>query len=150
MKLEQDRVVVLETNIDDMPSLVFEQVEDVLFKNGALDVWIEHIQMKKNRPAFKLSCIVTPEMAEKIAALILEETTSSGVRYTEIERYKLPRKDEVKQTSLGKVKVKIFELPSWKQRVVPEYEDVKKISDSSGSPFLEVYQKIIREWILPQ
>ena len=143
MKLEQDKIVVLETNIDDMSPQVFDHVEDVFFAAGALDVFIEHIQMKKNRPAFKLSCIVTPDMTEKIASLILEETTSGGVRYYPMDRYKLPRKEEIRETSLGKIRIKIFELPSGQKRIMPEYEDCKKIAKKEKRPFNEVYRELL-------
>ncbi|MBU0580036.1 MAG: LarC family nickel insertion protein [Candidatus Margulisbacteria bacterium] len=145
MKLEKDIVIVLETNIDDMSPLFFEQVEEQLFNAGALDVWIEHIQMKKNRPAFKLSCIAPIGMQEKLVAIILEETTTSGVRFYEIGRYKLPRKEEKVKTSLGEVSIKIFTLPSGKTRKMPEYDDVKIISMKKKIPLKEVYQKIISE-----
>lgn len=144
MTIEKDKVVVIETNIDDMVPLAFEHVEEVLFRNGALDVFIENIQMKKNRPAFKLSCIVPVELKEKIATLILEETTTSGVRLYEVERYKLPRKNEKMDTIYGQVNIKIFTLPSGQTRKIPEYDDCRRIARENNKSFLTIYKDIIK------
>ena len=143
MSLLKDKITVLETNIDDMNPQVFAHVEDMLFQSGALDVWIETIQMKKNRPAFKFCCISPLDLSEKLASIILEETTSSGVRTYEVERFVLPRKIDQVDTPYGKVAVKIFTLPSGKARKVPEYEDCRKIAAEKKIPLIKIYSEIL-------
>ncbi len=147
MALQKDTVVVLETNIDDMSPQLFESVEEKLFEAGAFDVWIEHIQMKKNRPAFKLCCISVPEKGECLASIIMEETTSIGVRFYEVERFVLPRKEQVMSTKFGEVAVKTVILPSGKTRTIPEYEACKELARKNDMSFLEVYQKLMAELI---
>jgi uncharacterized protein (DUF111 family) len=134
--------VILETNIDDMNPQVFEIVEEKLFAAGALDVWIEHIQMKKNRPAFKLSCLATAKLKEELAKIILEETTSLGVRFYVMERYVLKRTEKKIKTKYGPVRVKVVTLPSGKTRVMPEYEDCKRIAHMKNIPFIKVYNEM--------
>lgn len=143
MTLLKDTVIVLETNIDDMSPQIFEVVEEKLFAAGALDVWIEHIQMKKNRPAFKLSCLAAPGKKEELAAIILEETTSIGVRYYELGRFVLPRKEQIVKTKYGDAAVKVVTLPSGKTRVMPEYTSCKELARRNNMPYEDMYRELI-------
>ena len=50
-----DRVVVIETNIDDLSPQIAGFVMERLFEAGALDVWFTPVQMKKSRPGVFLT-----------------------------------------------------------------------------------------------
>ncbi len=54
---EQDAVVLLECNLDDTTGEALGYAMERLLSAGALDVWFTPIQMKKNRPASKLSVL---------------------------------------------------------------------------------------------
>ena len=54
-----DRVVALEVNLDDLVPEHFDHVMERLLEAGALDVGIQHLQMKKNRP----SCLISATTA---------------------------------------------------------------------------------------
>ena len=74
------QVCLLETNIDDMSPEVLGYVQEKLLGQGALDVWFTPIQMKKNRPAVTLSVLCRPEMESALVKVVLEESSTLGVR----------------------------------------------------------------------
>ncbi len=139
-----DDVVQLETNIDDMNPQLYEHAIERLFAAGALDVWTHAVVMKKGRPGTVLSALAAPERAEMVAATMLAETTSIGVRSWNARRVTLPRRVETMTTSLGPVRVKIVESPSGR-RARPEYEDVRSIAQREGKPLAQVMARVERD-----
>ena len=143
--LVHERVSVLESNIDDMNPQDYEPVIAQLFANGGLDVWTENIAMKKSRPGVKLCCLCRNDDAHKLCRIILEHTTSQGVRLKEYDRLRLNWRLEEAATSLGKVRVKVTELDGETLRKVPEYEDVKTLAEHHGRPMQEIRTLLLRE-----
>ena len=141
----QERLLVLETNIDDMTPQGFELVYERLFKAGALDVWVETILMKKMRPAFKLCVLSVPQHKEKILKKIFQETPTLGVRCFELDRFSLSRKQIKVKTRFGPLRVKIGYLDSQHRKVNPEYEDLKRIAQRKNLPFHVVLAEIKKE-----
>jgi pyridinium-3,5-bisthiocarboxylic acid mononucleotide nickel chelatase len=139
-----DDVVQLETNIDDMNPQLYEHAIERLFAAGALDVWTHAVVMKKGRPGTVLSALAAPERAEMVAATMLAETTSIGVRSWNARRVTLPRRVETVTTGFGPVRVKIVESPSGR-RARPEYEDVRSIAQREGKPLAQVMARIERD-----
>ncbi len=137
----RERILLVETNIDDMNPQGFELLYARLFEAGALDVWVQTILMKKMRPAFKLSVLCEHTKQGEIAEVIFKETTSLGVRFLELDRFSLERKIVPVKTKWGKVRVKIAELEGRKM-MSPEYDDLKRISQKTKLPFREVYAKV--------
>jgi len=88
---EEERVILIETNIDDMDPRVYPCVMDLLFSKGALDVWLKPIQMKKGRPGITLSVLCAEQSFEQMKTILLRETTTLGIRLTEFKRFCLPR-----------------------------------------------------------
>ncbi|MDY6411206.1 MAG: nickel pincer cofactor biosynthesis protein LarC [Synergistales bacterium] len=142
--LVREKISLLECNIDDMNPQDYESVIEKLFASEALDVWTENIFMKKNRPAVKLCCLARPEDVMKFSEIILKNTTSQGVRFSEFDRLRLKWKIEEVETPLGKIHVKVTELNGGTVRKVPEYEDVKKIAMLHNISMFEARQKILR------
>jgi len=140
-----NEVVLLETNIDDMTAESLGYVMDLLFKNGSLDVWFSSIHMKKNRPGVMLSTIIPRVLEKKIIKLIVNETTTFGVRSRVVERYLVDREVIVFETSLGNVRVKIKKEEGVKVAVSPEYDDCRKISEKCNIPLYQVYSTIMSE-----
>ena len=83
---------VIETNIDDMNPEFYNYVMDQLFKVGAVDVFFAPISMKKNRPGILLSVITSTEYFDSVVQVLLEETSTLGVRHYDVDRVVLPRK----------------------------------------------------------
>jgi pyridinium-3,5-bisthiocarboxylic acid mononucleotide nickel chelatase len=143
--LAEDRISIIETNIDDMNPELFGYLMERLFEDGALDVYWIPIYMKKNRPATMLQVLCHTDRRDCLIDRILLETTSLGVRYHETRRYLLERDQLEVKTTYGNVKVKRIKDPSGNIRLVPEFEDCKKIAFESNTPLRVVYETIIRE-----
>ena len=135
---DNDFCVLIETNIDDMMPQDYLPAMDKLFKNGALDVWMEPIFMKKNRPAQKFCCLVPPENKETAAEIILRHTTTQGVRYNVVSRSKLFWRTEEVDTPYGLIRMKSSRLGDRVLRVTPEHDDLKRIAAEYDMPIGEV------------
>ena len=142
--LKEDRIVMVETCIDDMNPEVFGFLMDRLFEEGALDVYWIPIFMKKNRPATMVNVLCPEEFCERIMNCILSETTSTGVRYYSAKRRMLLREPIVVNTSFGEIAAKrLIELDG-STRIVPEYEICKKIAIEKKLPLRVVYDTILK------
>ncbi len=145
-KLERDRreateVEVLEANIDDMNPEFYDHVMEELFQQGALDVYLTPIQMKKGRPALKLSVLAREKDRNNLLDVILKETTSLGVRIiSDISRVCLERKLDLVSTPWGKVAVKIAFRGGEIINMAPEYEDCLEIARENSLPLKKIYQ----------
>lgn len=136
--------ILIEFNLDDASSQIFETLFEKVFQAGAWDIYLTPIQMKKNRPAFKVNIIAPEKNLEKIAEIVFAETPTFGLRWWPIGRIKLDRKFETVKTPLGKVK---FKIGSYKNKVMtaaPEYEDLKKIAEEKKLPFRKVREIVLK------
>lgn len=145
---KRDRIFVIETNIDDMSPQNFEYLYDKLFDEGALDVYTTAIQMKKSRPAFKLTVLTEPHKLEKMASLIFSETTTIGLRFYETGRFKLERKMMKANTKYGDVKVKVSVGPDSIRTASPEYDECVKLARKNRVPLKAVYEEAKRALVL--
>lgn len=135
---KEDKVLVVEANIDDMNPQYFEYVFERLFSAGALDVYSTHIQMKKTRPAYKLTVICEPKDLEKISSVIFSETTTIGIRFYKANRFKLERRTVKAKTKYGEVRVKVSAREGRILTVTPEYDDCRRIARSRKVPLREI------------
>ncbi|HEU5369778.1 MAG TPA: nickel pincer cofactor biosynthesis protein LarC [Ktedonobacterales bacterium] len=140
--LETDEVMVLETNLDNVSGEVLGDVMERLFQAGALDVTYTPMQMKKNRPATQVSVIAPPDLADDLALLLLRETTTLGVRLSRWHRLKAGRRQELVETPLGQVRVKLKLLAGCIVSAAPEYEDCRRLAEASALPLREVYERL--------
>ena len=84
--LDRDRMLVMETQIDDMNPEIYDYVLERLFAAGARDVTLSPVQMKKNRPGTLLRILAKPELREALAEIVLRETSTLGVRCYMVDR----------------------------------------------------------------
>jgi hypothetical protein len=143
--LHHDDVIVAETHIDDMNPEILGFLMERLLERGALDVAFAPLQMKKNRPGIRLTIISSPSHLDELARMVLTETTAAGIRYYPARRLKLERVMEERETSLGRVRVKVFRDGAGLLRVAPEYEECRQLALERGLPLQEVYRIIERE-----
>lgn len=142
--LQSETLSVVECNIDDMNPEWYELVSDKLFDAGALDVWLQPIQMKKNRPAIVLGVLADADQRDALIALMLRETTTLGVRISEVVRLSLPREEKTVLTVFGNARVKIADWPqgaTW--RVAPEYADVARLAKLHDLPARQIYNAAV-------
>ncbi len=140
--LPEDTVTLVETNIDDMPGELLAAATERLLGAGALDVYVTPIQMKKNRPAVKLSVIAADERARELAYLVLQETSTLGVRMQHLARLKCERWQETVDTPFGPVLAKAKRIGE-RVSLTPEYEDAARLAREKGVPLAEVYAAVI-------
>ncbi len=138
-------MVLLETNIDDMTGEMLGYAVEKLLAEGAADAWLTPVQMKKNRPGVVLSVICAEAQEEALAALILRETSTLGVRVRPVRRWEAEREALEFESSLGPAAVKVKRLPDEPPRVAPEYEACKRLAEDSGLPLAEVYRIVQAE-----
>jgi len=142
---QHDKVVIVETSIDNMNPELFGFVMERLFEDGALDVYWIPIYMKKNRPGTMVQVLCHQEQRDRIITRILSETTSIGVRYYPADRCMLLREFRDITTAYGEIQVKCITYPNGQIRYVPEYEICKKIALEKKIPIQVVYDTIQRE-----
>ena len=130
--LMKGRAVEICANIDDMTGEDLGAAMELLLEAGALDVWFEQIQMKKNRPAVKFCLLALPEDKARMAELMLRHTTTLGVRMRDVERLMLARESRTVETRFGNVRVKRGLLDGEAIKEMPECDDVKKIARETG------------------
>jgi hypothetical protein len=128
------RVELLECNLDDMTGEALGYALERLLEAGALEAWFTPIYMKKNRPAVLLSALCRPEDADDLAALLLRETSTLGVRRRAVERTIAERQMVQVQTRWGPVRCKVKLLDGAPVSIKPEHDDCARIARSQGLP----------------
>ena len=126
-----DSAVELRCNLDDMTGEAIGYAAQCLRQAGALDVWTQAIQMKKDRPGTLLCCLCPPEREGEFASLMLKHTTTIGVRCQKLRRYTLKREAVTLDTPYGPVRAKRshgFGV----DRVKPEFDDLAEIAERQG------------------
>ena len=142
--LGQERVAVIETNIDDMNPQIYDYLIEKLLAMGVLDVFLTPILMKKSRPATLLTVICPSDRRSAVTGFILRETTTLGLRWREEERAKADREMIRLDTKYGKIH---FKMARWGGRMTnlsPEYEDCKRLASEKRVPLKAVFDEARR------
>ncbi|MDQ6644124.1 MAG: nickel pincer cofactor biosynthesis protein LarC [Chloroflexota bacterium] len=134
-----DWVTVIESNIDNMSGELLGGLMNILLTAGALDVSYTPIQMKKNRPAVMITLICAVEAGDRLAQVLLRETSTLGVRIQQMQRLKAQRSQERIDTPIGPVVVKVKRLGARVISASPEYEECLRIAKERAMPLEEVY-----------
>jgi hypothetical protein len=133
-----DRVVCLETNLDDFIPEHFDHLMERLLEAGALDVSVQHQQMKKNRPGFLVRVLARPSDRLALARILFEDSTAIGVRATESERIVLAREAHRVATPYGRIRIKLVRDDAGRAAVSAEYDDCKRAARRAGVPLRDV------------
>lgn len=137
---KEDSVYVIETNIDDMNPQHVGYVVEKLMGAGAVDAYITNIQMKKSRPALKLTAIADSSKLQSVAKIIFSETSAIGLRFYEAGRMKLERKFAKVKTAYGELKVKVSSGPDGLSTVSPEHDECVRAARDKNVPLRKVYE----------
>ena len=143
-EIEKDKIVKMETNIDDCTGEALGYVMQKLMDAGARDVHYMPVFMKKNRPGYQLNVICKEDKMDELQRIIFEDTTSIGIRIQYMDRKILERRTEMRETSMGTVQIKICGLPSG-ERIYPEHDSIARICKETGRTWQDVYRQIIEE-----
>ncbi|ULA64220.1 MAG: Putative nickel insertion protein [Nitrospira sp.] len=133
-----ERVVQIETNLDDLNPQAYEHVMAQLFAVGALDVALIPVIMKRSRPGVVLTCLAPREHTDAVLEVVLQETTALGVRIQELDRQVLPRRFVTVSVTGGSVRMKVGEVGAGWEKAAPEYVDCQKIAVRTGRPLKDV------------
>jgi hypothetical protein len=142
-----DRITVLEANLDDLSPQVLAYAMERLLAEGALDVFSVPVQMKKGRPGALLTVLAKIEDANRLAKLIFAETTTLGVRRREEQRQTLSRRWETVDTMWGPVRIKIASMNGTVSNYAPEYEDCRALAEAHRVPLRTVMQEAIQQYL---
>lgn len=136
---------IMETNIDDMNSQIFGYLYERLFAIGALDVWTTPIFMKKNRPAQKLSVLITKAKVNSCADVIFKETTTIGIRVIAVaDRLEAERKLVKADTEYGKITCKMSTWRGKTVNVAPEYDECIVLAKKNGEALKKIQLAAIK------
>lgn len=138
-----EKLWMIETNIDDMSPQLLGHVMDVAFEQGALDCYFTPVQMKKNRPGVLLSVLCEPDKKESLLNLLFTETTTLGVRSYEVTRRALRRSMMRVETQYGPIDVKVAHLNGRVVNEMPEFDQVRAAATKAGVP-LKVVEDAVR------
>jgi uncharacterized protein (TIGR00299 family) protein len=137
-----DRVVVIETTVDDTNPVIYEHVMDRLFAAGARDVFMTPAYAKKSRIANVLTVLADEASFWRVASVLFEETSTIGMRYYYADRLLLRRTTKRVKTAHGTVQVKMSKVNSHTVKTMPEYEDCKRLARKAGVPLQQIYQEV--------
>ncbi|MGI8884492.1 MAG: nickel insertion protein, partial [Pyrinomonadaceae bacterium] len=115
------------------------------FEIGALDCWFTPIQMKKNRPATMISILCDESKRETLTDLLYRETSTLGVRISNVERNCLEREIRKIETEYGEIDVK---LAKYKNKIVnakPEYDQMREFALQSKKSLREIEREILEK-----
>jgi uncharacterized protein (TIGR00299 family) protein len=136
--IPEERVIVIETNIDDMNPQVFSYVLERALALGARDAYLTPVQMKKGRPGTLLTVVCDPGRLDELSSLLLVETATLGVRYYEAARRVLERTIETVVTPYGEIRVKVARDGDRTLHFQPEFDDCALRAAEHGVPLIEV------------
>jgi len=142
-----EKITVLEANLDDLSPQVLAYAMERLLAEGALDVFSVPVQMKKSRPGALLTVLAKMEDANRLTRTIFAETTTLGVRRREELRQTLSRRWETVDTTWGPVRIKIANMNGSVSNYAPEYEDCKTLAESQHVPLRTVMQEAIQQYL---
>lgn len=129
-----EKLLMIETNVDDVSPQVIGHVAEQALARGALDCYVTPVQMKKNRPGVLVSILCRPSEREAMFELLFSETTTIGARSYEVERRALEREVVAVETEFGRVDVKVARLGDAVKGFTPEYEQCREAAARAGVP----------------
>ena len=144
---EKDTIDVIETNLDHLTGEEIGYLFDNLLDNGASDVSITPIIMKKNRQGSLLKVISKRKNRNQLVNVIFKETGSLGIRIAPNLHRGIAKREFVKKEF--EINGETFEV-TFKNGYVngeiissrAEYEDLKKIAQKTGLPLIKVKEMI--------
>ena len=141
-----NRVLVLETELDDASPQLLGPLLERLLDAGALDAFFTPVQMKKGRPGVLVTVLAPPSEREAIEELLFRETTTLGIRRSEWERTVLDRERVTVETAYGPIRVKIGRRGDTVYNAWPEFDDCRRAADERKVPVKQVLAEALAAW----
>jgi uncharacterized protein (TIGR00299 family) protein len=144
---ESTEIFAIEANVDDMSPEWAGYVREQLLEQGALDVTLMPVFMKKDRPGYQIQALAKPEDRDRLGDLMLAETTTIGIRYYPAQRRVLERSWKTVATVYGDVRIKVASEGGVIRNFAPEYEDCKRVAHEKKVPLKMVWQQANFEYL---
>jgi hypothetical protein len=146
---DEKKLLVIETNIDDMNPEIYQHAIEKIISAGALDAMIIPGIMKKGRCGALIKIITAENNFDSVTAALFAETSTAGMRYYPVERVTLEREIVPVSTEWGSVNIKVFrDEEGGVMTASPEYEDCRKIAAEKNIPLKNVYEAAKAAWNL--
>ncbi|MCP3773828.1 LarC family nickel insertion protein [Paenibacillus sp. MZ04-78.2] len=142
-----DRMLILQANIDDMNPEYCSYVTDLLLEQGANDVYWIPIIMKKGRPGVMLNVLTDDEGAKRMEDVIFRETTTLGLRYLRASCHRLGREFHRVDTPWGPIQVKAGFHQGELVQFAPEFKECEQVAKTHGVPLKQVYDEVRRRFM---
>lgn len=142
-----ESVTVLETALDDLSPQLLAHVAESALQQGALDVMLTPVIMKKGRPGTLLTILCNPAERPALERLLLTETSTLGIRVREDKRSCLDRTFEIVATAYGPVKIKVGVRGAETMNANPEFEDCRSAAAAHGVAVKTVHQAAIAAYV---
>jgi len=130
--------LVFAANVDDLDPRLWPGVLARLLAAGASDAWLTPILMKKGRPAYTLSVLAPPAVADAVYRVVFTETSTIGVRTVEVRKRALDRRTHTVTVAGHPIRVKTALLDGVVVNAQPEYDDVVAVAEKLGRPVKQV------------
>jgi len=140
-----ETIVQAETTIDDMSPQLYEPLMERLLAAGALDVFLTPVIMKRSRPGVVVTVLCEPTRVDDLATALFQETSTIGVRWSSMQRKRLPREMVTLTTSFGPIPFKVSRLDGRVVTVTPEFADVVRVAREKGRAVREVLEQVRAE-----
>ena len=125
-------LVELQCHLDTASGEALGWLLDELLQRGAVDAFASPVTMKKGRPGVLLTALCDDARARPLCDLLLEESSSLGVRQHRVMRTALQRWQETRATPLGDVVFKVARLPSGIVVARPEDDELRRLCAMRG------------------
>ena len=142
-QINTDTVIVIETALDDLSPQVIAYVTEQALQQGALDVMLTPVIMKKGRPGTLLTVLCDPDKLPAIERFLLRETSTLGIRIHQEQRSCLSRSHQSVSTAYGNIRIKVGSLAGEELNTAPEFEDCRAAATAHKVPVKQVIQSAI-------
>ena len=145
--LNNEKMFLIETNIDDVNGEIVGNLIEVLMKEGARDVTIIPGITKKNRPVNIIRILSDLVKTDTLIDKLFKETGTSGIRINEINRITLKRNIKTIEVTINHTKYNINikitrDALNHIINIKPEFNDLKNIADIEENS-LKAIQEIV-------
>ncbi len=142
-----ERVAVIECEIDDMNPQIYGVLMDRLRTAGAVDAFYTPIQMKKNRPGTLVTVLAPPDRLRAVSDVLFAETTTLGVRTSEMIRERLDRDIVPVETPLGTIPIKVARRAGAVLNAAPEFDDCVRAAEAHGLSVKQVQAVAMKAYL---
>lgn len=142
-----EELVILQTDVDDLPPEYVPPLVEAVLEAGALDCTATPVLMKKGRPALRFEALAHASRRDAVTAALFRASPTLGVRAWSVERTALERREEVVEWRGQQVRVKRSMLPGEGERAKPEFEDVVRAAAALGVQPLTAYRAMLADGV---